>query len=159
MGELVLAMGPNLAQQVHAYVEHNKLGYYPALDYFRQQQQGIDPHLLAAAEHVSLLVQQLIKQQLKQLLREPFSHVRVDSVQALCFALPRVRPQDPDAMAALAEHYSPYRLRLGLTLSSLEKRGTVTHQGYEKLVRHKLKRWLEADFEAIDIVDARLTQD
>lgn len=159
MGELVLAMGPNLAQQVHDYVMQHKLGYYPALDYFLQQDESIDPHLLAAAQHVAALVQDLVTRQIKQTLREPFSHVRIDTIQPLCFALPRVRPNDPDALTALAKHYSPYQLRIGMTVSSLEKHGSVAHQGYEKLVRHKLKRWLEAEFEAIDIVDARLAQD
>lgn len=157
MGDLVLAMGPNLAQQVHAAVQQEKLGYYPALDYFIQQGHGIDADLLSAAQHVAWLVNEFVRRKITVTLREPFSNIRFESTQPLSFSMPRVRPSDANALDALARHYAPYGVRLNLIASSIEKAGG-NRDGYEKLVTHKIMRWLKDEFESVEISDARVLE-
>ena len=155
MGELVLALGPNLAEQVNAYVRRERLGYYPALEYFNRQGEAIDADLLSAAEHVAWLVGEFVRRQIKTRLREPFSNVRFEKTQPVSFSLPRVRPSDRNALESLARHYSPYTVRLNMTLSSVERVGG-NREGYERLARHKVMRWLEDGFQTVKIHDARL---
>ncbi len=154
MGELVTAIGPNLARQVDAYVKKESLGYYPPLDFFSSQA-GIDPNLLSASEHVASMVCDLVRYKMKTRLREPFSNTRFEKFQSLAYSMPRVLPSDPDAINKLARHYSPNRVRVILSTSSIEKAGG-NRQGYEKLVVHKAYRWLEDKFDAVEISDARI---
>ncbi|MBE9516146.1 MAG: hypothetical protein IME93_04130 [Proteobacteria bacterium] len=149
MGEPVLAIGPGLANEIDKYVHNHKLGYYPALDYFLQNK-ALDPDLLAAAEQVAAMVIQMAKRKIQIRLREPFSNVQFNNIQSLSMTLPRVRPSDTGALALLSKHYSPNRIRMTVTTSSIEKAGINT-QDYEKLVAHKMKRWLEPEFEEVEL--------
>ncbi|MDH5648572.1 MAG: hypothetical protein OEY67_02860 [Gammaproteobacteria bacterium] len=153
MGELVTAVGPNLALQVDAFTREEKLGYYPALDYFNNRP-GIDPNLLSTSEHIASLVCDYVRYQMRIQLREPFSHIKFDKIQSLAFSMPRVLPSDRNALEKLTEHYSPNRVRAIINASSIEKASTNT-EGYERLVVHKAQRWLEKRFEAVHISDAR----
>lgn len=154
MGELVTAIGPNLARQVEAYVRKEKLGYYPALDFFNDRV-GIDPNLLSASEHIASMVCDLVRYKMKIQLREPFSNTQFEKFQSLAYSMPRVLPSDPDATDKLTRHYSPNRVRVTLSTSSIEKSGS-NKEGYQKLVVHKAYRWLEDKFDAVEISDARI---
>lgn len=154
MGKLVLSIGPNLAQQVDMLVRKEALGYYPALDYFKDQV-GIDPNLYNAAEHVASLVCDLVRYEIKKQLREPFSNMEFETVQSVSFSMPRVRPNDNQALEALASHYSPNAVRLVINTSSIERASTST-EAYEKLAAHKAYRWLGDRFDSLEITDARV---
>ena len=66
-------VGEELARQVAAYVQRERLGYYPALDYFRALE-VIEPELLQAVENISWLVCGLVREELKTGLRQVGSH-------------------------------------------------------------------------------------
>lgn len=157
MGKLVLSIGPKLAQQVDILVRKEKLGYYPALDYFKDQV-GIDPNLYNAAEHVASLVCDLVRYEIKKQFSEPFSSLEFENVQSVSFSMPRVRPNDGRALESLAEHYSPNVVRLVINTSSIE-RATTSRENYEKLAAHKAFRWLEGRFDSVEITDARVLPD
>lgn len=154
MGELVSNIGPSLAEQVQLYVDTEKLGYYPPLQYL-QDQEALDPNLLSAAEHIATMVGELVRHHIRTQLREAFSNVEFEKIQCVAFSMPRVRPTDSDAFDALARHYSPNVVRLNLITASIE-RGGINRQGYERLAAHKLKRWLDEEFETVEIGDARV---
>ena len=153
-GELALGMGPSLSGQVNRYARENKLGYYPALDFFKQNQ-GVDQELLDTAEHISWLVCEWAQRQIRLRLREPFSNVQFDQVQSVAYSMPRVRPSAAGAEELLAEHFTPDSVRLTVITSSIE-RSNINLQGYEKLAVHKFRRWLDPVFESIGISDAHV---
>lgn len=149
MGEPVLAIGPSLAGEIDHYVREHKLGYYPALDYFTRNE-ALDPDLMAAVEHVAVMVAEMAKRKVQVRLREPFSNVQFSNIQSVAMTLPRVRPNDANALPALTEHYSPNRIRMTVVTSSIEKAG-INVQDYEKLAAHKLRNWLEPEFETVEL--------
>lgn len=149
MGEPVVAIGPTLASEIDQHVRQTKLGYYPALDYFIQNN-VIDTDLVSAAEHVAAMVAQMARRKIQARLREPFSNVRFENIQPLAMTMPRVRPGDANALINLSEHMSPNRIRMTLVTSSIEKTG-INVQDYEKLVAHKMRNWLEPEFENVEL--------
>lgn len=156
-GELALGMGQTLSEQVNRYGRENKLGYYPALDFFKQNQ-GIDQELLDSAEHISWLICEWTQRQIRLRLREPFSHVQFDQVQSVAYSMPRVRPSMPRALELLSDHFTPDSVRLTVITSSIE-RSNVNLAGYEKLAVHKFRRWLDPVFESIEISNAHVIGD
>lgn len=155
MGELVAAIGPNLARQVQAYVKSEQLGYYPALDFFSGRT-GIDPNLLSASEHVASLVCDYARYQIKLQLREPFSNIQFEKIESLAFSMPRVLPSDTEALQKLSLHYSPNVIRAAISTSSVEKSDS-NKEGYERRATHKARHWLEDKFESVEINNARIT--
>lgn len=156
-GEFSLSMGSTLSEQVDCYVRENKLGYYPALDFFKQNE-GIDRKLLDEAEHVSWLICEWVQREVRTRLKEAFSHVQFDQIQSNAYSMPKVRPNMPRALALLTDHFSPDTIRLTIIASSME-RSNVNLTGYEKLAIHKFRRWLETIFESIEISDAHVITD
>ena len=157
MGELVSSIGPGLAEAIGKYEVEHQLGYFPALQYFHDQE-ALDPNLLSAAEHVATMVGELVRHHIRTQLREAFSSVEFEKLQCVAFSMPRVRPSDDNALEALARHYSPNVVRINLITSSIERSG-INHQGYERLAAHKLKRWLDEEFEAVEIGDAHIIEE
>jgi len=156
-GELALGMGPSLAKQVDAYARQNKIGYYPALAFFKENE-GVDKQLLDSAEHTSWLICEWVQREIRRQLRETFSNVKFDHIQSVAYSMPKIRPNMPRALTRLTEHFSPDTVRLTLITSSIE-RSSINLSGYEKLAVHKLRRWLESTFESIEVSDAHVITD
>lgn len=156
-GKLALSMGGTLAELVDKYARDNKMGYYPALHFFKQNG-AINKELLNSAEHVSWLIREWVQREIRTRLREAFSHITFDHIQSIAYSMPKVRPSMPRAQALLTEHFSPDTVRLTIITSSIE-RSTINLAGYEKLAIHKFRRWLETVFENIEISDAHVLSD
>ncbi len=54
------SLGQQLAKQIDDYVKQNNLGYYPALDFFKQQD-GVDNYLLDAVDQVAQIAVAMTK--------------------------------------------------------------------------------------------------
>lgn len=156
-GELALGMGPALAEQIDSYSRENKLGYYPALDFFKQND-GVDQELLDSAEHISWMVCEWAQRKIRSNLREAFSNVQFDQIQSTAYSMPRIRPNMSRALALLTDHYSPDSVRLTVIVASIE-RSNINLAGYEKLAVHKFRRWLDSAFETIEFSDAHVITD
>lgn len=152
LGALAVAAGPHVAAQIHDFVQREKLGYYPALEFFNDRPE-IDPGVVAAVEEVGLFVCEFAKTEARNRLWPVFSHVRVTRTQLLALTLPAVRPHQPDALAMLTEHYTPRTVRLDLVLASIER---GTREGLEKVATQKVLWWLREAFDAVEVVDARV---
>ncbi len=146
------AVGEALAEAVHAAVREQGLGYYPALDYFREAG-GVDPELIAAADALAWLAATLVRNEVRTKLRPVFSTVNIQGLQAQAFALPPVRPSQPNALARLAAHYTPDTLKLDLRTSLIQRRPPA--EGIERLAAHMACKWLKASFESIEVTSAR----
>ena len=87
-------LGEQLANEVHKQVVESGLGYYPALDYFRDQQ-NFPVYLLDAVDEVSSLASEIVAQKISDVLVPIFSNVKIANIQCLAFALPSIRPSMP----------------------------------------------------------------
>jgi len=148
-------VGEQLAEAVAAYVRAEGLGYYPALDYFREAG-GVDPELIAAADAIAWLAATLARNEVRVKLRPVFSSVNVQGLQAVAFTLPPVRPRQTDALQRLARHYTPDTLKLDLKVSLIQKRPPA--EGIERLASHMVYKWLKANFTSVEVTSARLEQ-
>ena len=84
-------IGKTLAQIAQEYEQENKTAYYPAIDFFKTQD-NVDPDLITSAEQVAWLVSKLARETIQIKLRPIFSSVQFQSIQTLAFSLPKVRP-------------------------------------------------------------------
>lgn len=146
-------VGAELARAVHAYVQQERLGYYPALD-FLQEQGAIDPELMDAAENIAWFVSGVAREEIQRRLRPVFSRLSFDSVQSTAFALPTVRPGNPNALHDLERHYSLDTVKLAINASSFQTRDDP--EATRKWARHLLWRWLKDAFVSLDVTSARL---
>jgi hypothetical protein len=78
-------VGEELASQVRSYVRRERLGYYPALELFRQRC-GIDGELIDAAQNIAWLACELVREQVQRRLRAAFSSVQVQIAPIQCLA-------------------------------------------------------------------------
>lgn len=155
LGTLAALCGPNLAAQIDAFVRREKLGYYPALEFFNGRD-AVDPMLIAAVEEIAHFACEYAKAEAHNRLWAAFSRVHVQHVQALAFTLPGVRTQQADALDALAAHLTPNVVKLELVVSLLQK--GPAGPGLEKFSAKKTLWWLREAFESVTITDARVQE-
>ncbi|MCW9089041.1 MAG: hypothetical protein OQK54_05890 [Gammaproteobacteria bacterium] len=157
VGYLPWVLGENLAGQVDAWVMEQGLGYYPALDFFRDQPEAVDPALLLLIDEIAIFCAGYARDELRRRLSRAFSNVRIEQAQCTAYTLPRMRPARSGAPAGLAQHYSPGTVKMQLLLSSIQKEGAV--DGLEELTLNKLMRWGRKPFEAFQINGSQLLPD
>lgn len=117
-------VGAELAMQVHDYVNRQRLGYYPALAYFKEldpQQAAVEPELLKAQDEIAWFVTNWVEGEVKRLLRRQFVELRFEAVQATAFTLPTVRPRHDNALEKLAQHYTINRVKMLIEATSAGK--------------------------------------
>jgi hypothetical protein len=147
-------VGEVLAEQVDAYSRAEKLGYYPALEYFEQVPDVVDPDALDAAQNIAWFANNAIQEEIQTRLRGAFSNVAIESIQCLAFTMPPVRPSRRNALALLSQHYTANTFRLSLLLSSLLKHEERT-QDIEAMTRKKVVVYLRHYFNALDVTSTQ----
>jgi hypothetical protein len=146
-------LGEQLAGEIQKRVDDSGLGYYPALDYFRERE-DFPAYLLDAVDEVSSLATEIAAHKINDVLVPIFSNVKINNVHCLAYALPAIRPSMAAAGTALAQHYTPNTLKFEMVVSVLQKK--PPQEGFEKYAGNTVYRWLSEVFEAVDIVSARL---
>ena len=129
----VTKVGEELAQVIDKYSREHKLGYYPAIEHFRQVVE-VDQALIDSAERMAWSVSKLAREEVQSRLRPIFSTVKFQSIQTEAFTLPSVRPGQPSAFDRLVQHYTPDTVRLELLVSMLRK------DNDQMVMRRKLMR-------------------
>jgi hypothetical protein len=147
-------IGQTLAEIAGEYEKENKTGYYPAIDFFKTLD-GVDPDLITSAEQVAWLVSKLARETIQSKLRPIFSSVHFQSIQTLAFSLPKVRPSQADAIEQLAKHYTPDRVKVELVLSMMRRDSEVEDNRAEPYARKMMFRWLESEFETIEVTSSK----
>lgn len=150
----VAVLGENIAQQVIAYVEDSKLGYFPAITYFRDNPGIVDDYLLDALDQVAEVAMNLASQKTYHLLQPVFSQVKIISMQNLVYGMPHVRPKQAKLLPALAAQYTPNCVKLGLQLSLFQK--SKPREELASAVKKMVLRWLSDVFDEINVNDSRL---
>lgn len=137
-GYLPWVLGDNLAGMVDAYVMEQRLGYYPALDYFRDQPQAVDPALLILIDEIAIFSADYARRELRHRLARAFSSVELEQVYCTAYTMPRARPSHSNAPEELAAHYSPDTLKVELLLRMV---GDECLEGIETLALNRLTQW------------------
>ena len=146
-------VGEALAEQVQAYAETHRLGYYPALDYFRQNGIEFDADLLDAADHIGWFVCNAVRDEVQRKLRPVFASLSIQSIQSQAFTMPTVRPHQANALQALATHYTPDTVKTVVIVSSVQKSEMMETQA--RWASHLAHRWLKESFARIEVSSAQ----
>jgi hypothetical protein len=147
-------IGQTLAAVADEYEKDNRTGYYPAIEFFKTQG-NVAPDLIASAEQVAWLVSKLARETIQSKLRPIFSSVQFQSIQTMSFSLPKVRPNKPDAIEQLAEHYTPDKVKIELVLTMMRRDSEAEDARAEPYARKMMFRWLEAEFESIEVANSK----
>lgn len=147
-------IGQTLASIADEYARQNKTGYYPAIDFFKTFD-DVDPDLITSAEQVVWLVSKLAREIIQSKLRPIFSSVQFQSIQTLAFSLPKVRPNQTDAIGQLAKHYTPDSVKLELVLTMMRRDSEAEDGRAEPYARKMMFRWLESEFETIEVTSSK----
>lgn len=143
-------IGLELAAAIDKHCSEHRLGYYPAIEFFRQVD-GFEQELIDRIEQVSWQVCKLAREEVQSRLRPIFSTVKFKSVQTEAFALPPVRPNQASALERLAEHCTADTVKLELQVSMLRKDDDQRGDAAEGYARKMMFRWLNNVFEAVEV--------
>ena len=147
-------IGKTLASIADEYTTENRTGYYPAIEFFKTLD-TVDPDLITSAEQVSWLVSKLARETIQLKLRPIFSSVQFQSIQTLAFSLPKVRPNNVDALELLAKHYTPDKVKIELVLTMMRRDSEAEDNRAEPYARKMMFRWLESEFEFVNITSSK----
>jgi len=147
-------IGQTLAAIADEYEKENKTGYYPAIEFFKTLD-NVDPDLIASAEQVAWLVSKLARETIQSKLRPIFSSVHFQSIQTMAFSLPKIRPNQADAIERLAEYYTPDAVKIELVLTMMRRDSEAEDSRAEPYARKMMFRWLEAEFENIEVTNSK----
>lgn len=141
-------VGAVLAREVDAWVQNEKLGYYPALGFF-EGRDLLSAGAVDALDQLAWLATSLVREEAQARLRPIFAGVSFQSVQALAYSMPPVRPHRPGAPDRLAAHYTPDRVKFTLRVTLFRR--SVGNDGVCAFARQAVYRHLQPAFERIEI--------
>jgi hypothetical protein len=145
-------LGRTLAERIDTIVSAEKLGYYPALDYF-EDHSDMNPELIGTVKSLAAQIRKRVKREVQTHLWPVFSSVQIERATTLAFTLPRVTLAQEDALARLALHYFPNAVRLELVLSTLDKQHRL--EEVEVFSADKVVRNLRDVFESVNVTAKR----
>jgi hypothetical protein len=148
-------IGQTLANVAVEYEEKNKTAYYPAIEFFKTKG-DVDPNLIDSAEQVAWLVSKLARETIQKKLRPIFSSVHFQSIQTLAFMLPKIRPNQADAIEHLARHYTPDKVKIELVLTMMRRDSEADDGRAEPYARKMMFRWLESEFESVEVTSSKI---
>ena len=143
-------VGRELAEVIDRYCRDHELGYYPALEFFRQVT-DFDQALIDDVEQIAWAASKLAREQIQSRLRPVFSTVKFQSIRTEAFGLPPIRRGRSNSLERLAEHYTPNRIKVELLVSSLRKEGDDRGEAMEGYARKMIYRWLSDIFEEVEV--------
>jgi hypothetical protein len=155
LGKLGEQLGDRLAEQVERYVQSERPGYFPALNFF-DDRSDVDPALLEAARRMAEVVGAYVARNIQDRLFPVFSSVSILQVKPLAYTMPHVAVSDPEAHKLLARHYHPNLFRVELQVSLLER--NTPRRNRVQVAEQRVGWWLRDAFSGVDIVDARAVE-
>lgn len=141
-------VGEELAEQAIQYEADNKLGYYPAVEFLKEEN-AIDKDLADAVENIAWLVSNLLREEITVRLRPAFSLVEFENIQLHALKMPSVRPNRKNARHDLAAHYTPDRAHVSLVLTAIKNYDDATTA--ERMTKNLIHRWLNDHVESLEI--------
>ena len=151
-----LTLGRRLAERVDAIVRAERLGYYPALEFF-ESHAGLEAGSIDALKTLAAHIRKRVKRDVQTHLWPVFSSVQIERATSLAFTLLRLSPTQADALEKLAHHYFPNAVRLDLILGTLDKQHRL--EVAEKFSANKVVRNLREVFEFVTVTATRRLND
>ncbi len=145
------AVGEAVAECVRDFSRAEQLGYYPALEYVRSRQ-AIDTDLLSALESIADIACSVARQEIKQGLRSAFSACDIESLQAVAYTLPAIRPKQLNAWISLVQHFTPDTIKVSLRL--VLRHEPENGDTLEKAASARLQEGLNGRFDRIEVCSA-----
>ncbi len=146
-------VGVELARQIDRHVREQRLGYYPALDYF-QGKDIVDSDLYNTAESIAWLLENLARQSLRENLRPLLAELEFESTHVHIYILPHVRPSQDNAIHRLTSHFTPDHLRVAI--SGVLKFGASDEETLLKEAHRRIEEQLDEDFSRHEISGMKL---
>lgn len=140
-----------LAQHVYEYEKNHALGYYPAIDYF-EDNQDFEQELISALKSIAWVANSMVRNEIQTRLRPVFSSLQFESIQAKAFTLPSVRPGNANAIHELTNHYSLSDIKVSLIATIIQRKQDT--EGVEKMAEKMVYRWLKEHFGSIHVTSA-----
>lgn len=147
-------VGEQIAEQVMDYVNKNKIGYFPALDYFRERDEVLDKDLINAADNITWLVSNMVREEITRKLRGVFSNVKIESIHAHAFTMPSIRRNSNNIEHKLASHYTPDHFKVALTLSSI--RNHDDSETADLTAKKMVHKWLKDEFTSFNVTSTNI---
>lgn len=143
-------VGEQIARAINQYSREYKLGYYPAIEFFRQVDE-FDQGLIDNAEQIAWIASKVAREEVQSRLRPIFSNVKFQAIQTEAFALPTVRTNHPKALEQLAGFYTPDTVKIELQVSMLRKDNDQRGDAAEAYARKMIYRWLKGAFDSVEV--------
>lgn len=153
VGYLPWVLGENLAGQVDTWVMEEQIGYYPALDFFRDYPESVDQALLHLIDEVATFCASYARRELRRRLSRVFSNVQIEQLQCTAYTMPKMRPNRSNGPMELARHYAPDTLKMEFLLSSVQK---ARFEGEEKMALDRVSRFAREPFAFFQLNGAKL---
>jgi len=150
----VTVIGKALADVALTFAKENKTGYFPAIDFFKTQQ-NVDKGLIESAEQVAWLSSKLAREKIQQQLQAIFSSIHFQSVQTVAFSMPRIRQNQTDAVEQLIAHYTPDTVKIELVVTMMRRDSDDDDARAEPYARKMMFRWLESVFESVKVTNSK----
>ncbi len=141
-------VGEEIAEQAIRYEEKQHLGYYPAVDFLKQQN-AIDKDLVNAIENIAWLVSNLIREEITRRLRPAFSTVQFENIQLHAFKMPTVRPNKKNAHHDLVAHYTPDHAHVSIITTSIKHYDDAITA--ERMTKNLIHRWINDHVDGLEI--------
>lgn len=146
-------VGEEIAWAVDAFARARHLGYYPPLDYC-EDMEALPEDLLDAAHNIAWLSRELVREEVQQRLSQVFTGVGVEMMKCTAFTMPRVRWNAPNAVAALARHFTPDSVRVSLTVGLRAEAPPPAE--LRDHIRQLLWHWLGDSFATVDVTSSQV---
>lgn len=142
------SVGEEIAEQVIIYEEDNKLGYYPAIEFLKQQE-AIDSDSIKAIENISWSVSNLIREEITKYLKPVFSSVEFKKIQLHALTMPSVRPHMKNSRHELVAHFTPDHVHISLVVTLIKHYDDSTTA--ERMTKNMIHRWLNDHVDGLEI--------
>ena len=142
-------VGEMLTTQIVEQVKKQKLGYFPALDYF-QQQGSVDADLIEAAQPIGWFAARYSREEIQRRLRPFFSSLSFQSVHTQAFSLPSVRANQLNAWHILCAHYTPDTVKIDIIATVLKKQNAP--EGLANWAKQLFMRNMGDAFESFEVI-------
>jgi hypothetical protein len=137
-----------IVSQIKEYERIHHLGYFPALDYYINNN-AIDADLIDALQNIIWVVTNMVRNEVRIKLRPVFSNIKFESIQTLAYTLPAVRINDERLTEKLREHFSLTTVKVTLSATLIQK--IADKQAAEKIAKNLAYQWLKGGFSTVEI--------
>jgi hypothetical protein len=137
-----------IVSQVKKYEREHHLGYFPALDYYINND-AIDADLTDALQNIIWVVTNMVRNEVQIKLRPVFSNIKFESIQTLAYTLPSVRMSDQQLTEKLREHFSLTTVKITLSATLIQK--ISDKKQAEKIAKNLAYQWLKGSFSSVEI--------